>query len=81
MGQQCLSAARSGLDKPDTDNPYQTTPKKVRGGVAEVASNGMHTIIRTKHGSLITFGNDAMGQCGTGSFKPTEDGAKLAIVG
>ena len=41
----------------------------------------MHTIIRTKHGSLITFGNDAMGQCGTGSFKPTEDGAKLAIVG
>ena len=69
------------VDKPDTDNPYQTTPKKVRGGVAEVASNGMHTIIRTKHGSLITFGNDAMGQCGTGSFKPTEDGAKLAIVG
>ena len=69
------------VDKPYTDNPYQTTPKKVRGGVAEVASNGMHTIIRTKHGSLITFGNDAMGQCGTGSFKPTEDGAKLAIVG
>lgn len=69
------------VDHPDTDNPYQTTPKKVRGGVAEVASNGMHTIIRTKHGSLITFGNDAMGQCGTGAFKPTEEGAKLAIVG
>lgn len=71
----------ASVDHPDTDNPYQSVPKKVRGGVAEVAANGMHTIIRTRHGSLITFGNNALGQCGTGSFTPTEEQAKLAIVG
>jgi alpha-tubulin suppressor-like RCC1 family protein len=71
----------SSVDNPDEDSPYQSTPAKVRGGVAEVAANGMHTIIRTRHGSLITFGNNAFGQCGNGAIQDSVEKATLAIVG
>lgn len=50
------------------DYYYQTVPIKVCGGVSEMATGGMHCIIRTKHGTLKTWGNNTLGQCGNHSF-------------
>lgn len=50
------------------DYYYQSEPVKVSSGISEMVTNGMHNIIRTKHGTLKTWGNNSLGQCGNHTF-------------
>lgn len=50
------------------DYYYQTRPVKVCSGVSQMATGGMHNILRTRHGLIKTWGSNTLGQCGNHSF-------------
>jgi alpha-tubulin suppressor-like RCC1 family protein len=59
---------------------YQSKPVKVCSGVSEIASNGMHSILRTRHGTLKTWGNNTLGQCGNHGFDNVTLPAEITIT-
>lgn len=67
---------QSNLD----DYYYQSRPVKVCSGVSQMATGGMHSILSTKHGTIKTWGNNTLGQCGNHDFENVQLPTQINIT-